>query len=188
VVRQTPTRENTVRRFALTLAVTATGLALLAGCSATTPAAAPATTATSAAATTTPAAPTTSAPSETATPTETTAAPTTGTNAADCAALEQMLLGSATELTEGMAKLQTKPKKALKMLEGFADKFRDAIAQVDNADVADTATEALEALDAMNAALADLFKDPQSMTRAEFQKVATKVQTEFADIDTVCAA
>ena len=74
------------------------------------------------------------------------------------------------------------------MLEGFADKFRDAITQVDNADVASTATEALDALDAMNSALADLFKDPASMTQAEFQEIAAAVQTEFADIDTVCNA
>ena len=174
-----------MRRIALSLAVTASGLALLAGCSASTPAAAPTTSATSAPATTTAAAPT-----ESATPTvpPTTEAPATGANAADCAELEAMLTESASDLTDGMAKLATKPKKALKMLEGFADKFRDAITQVDNADVASTATEALDALDAMNSALADLFKDPASMTQAEFQEIAAAVQTEFADIDTVCNA
>jgi len=177
-----------VRRIALSLAVTASGLALLAGCSASAPVAAPTT---SAAATTAPAtsapATTSAAPTESATPTETTAAPT-GVNAADCAELQAMLVDSYADLSEGIATLQTKPKKGLKILKGFADEFRDAIAQVSNADVAETATEALGALDDMNAALTKLIKDPTSMTAAEFQEISGRVQTEFTDIDTVCNA
>ena len=112
--------------------------------------------------------------------------PTTSTQSVKeaCLAIKPTLLSLTSEMTDALGDLKTDPASAVPLLQKVSGEFRDAIADLDNADVVDVTTTAADSLDAMTAEVQKAVGG--NVDQTALLAAATKVQTDFNAIDTLC--
>jgi hypothetical protein len=103
-----------------------------------------------------------------------------------CKVLSTDLTSSASQLASAFSEIQTDPKGAEAALAKFDASLKKAAAKVTNTKVKAAATATSKAVDNMDSDLKAYVKD--STDTAGLQASATKVQTTFTKLGTLCSA